>query len=39
MKKQFMGILLTLCMALTLLPTTVLAAENVTILSYPAKTE
>lgn len=39
MKKQFMGILLTLCMALTLLPTTAFAAENVTILSYPAKTE
>ncbi len=39
MKKRFMGILLTLCMALTLLPATALAAENVTILSYPAKTE
>ena len=39
MKKQFMGILLTLCMALTLLPTTAFAAEAVTILSYPAKTE
>ncbi|PHV71375.1 hypothetical protein CS063_04815 [Sporanaerobium hydrogeniformans] len=39
MKKRFMGILLTLCMVLTLLPTTVLAAINVTILSYPAKTE
>jgi len=39
MKKRFMGILLTICMALTLLPTTVLAAEAVTILSYPAKTE
>ena len=39
MKKRFMGILLTLCMVLTLLPTTVLAAEAVTILSYPTKTE
>ena len=28
MKKQFMGILLTLCMALTLLPTTALAADS-----------
>lgn len=39
MKKQFMGILLTLYIVLTLLPTTALAAENVTILSYPTKTE
>ena len=39
MKKPFIGILLTLCMVLTLLPTTALAAENVTILSYPTKTE
>ena len=39
MKKRFMGILLTLCMVLTLLPTTAFAAEAVTILSYPAKTE
>ncbi len=39
MTKRCMGILLTLCMMLTLLPTTVLAAEDVTILSYPAKTE
>lgn len=39
MKKQFMGILLTLCMALTMLPTMAFAAEAVTILSYPAKTE
>ena len=39
MKNRVMSILLILCMVLTLLPTTAFAAEAVTILSYPAKTE
>ncbi len=39
MKKRLTGILLTLFMLLTLLPATALAAEAVTILSYPIKTE
>lgn len=38
MRKRLTSMLLTLCMALTLLPATARAAENVTILSYPKKT-